>query len=281
MISIREVCDEEFTAEEMLVKCISNYRMAGDHVEISGLGLEVVALIDKINVAERGTIEYTYDSGTLAITGISDRIESVLRSEFPELYSKIFGNTRVSSARIQQRLAPIKTIIKELLEPSDKFKKRHEAFMENINDRKAFIKLRDALIKEYSIGELEDELMIFFDKLFMNMSSNLFCAIADSIEYIIGTQLYSIEVLRLNNKDDRVDGVIAAGDTQRMFESFNELVGKDESFYYEVKSIGSINDAQYFVSVLNKTGNWAVLIDARDSVLVCAVPFCKVTLIRN
>ena len=281
MIYVRECDERRSSALDILAGCISRFKATGEPITISCIDLEVVAIINKINEAEPKTIDYVYDSGTLSITGVSDRIESVLRNEFTDLYAKVFNSVRTGSAAINQKLAPIKAIIKELLEPSDKFKKRHEAFIENINDRKSFIKLRDALIKEYSDEDLEYDLMIFFDKLFLNMSSNLYNAISDSIEYILGTQAYSIGVLGLNNKDDRVDGVIAAGDTQRMFESFNELVGKDENFYYEVKSIGSINDAQYFVSVLNKTGNWAMLIDARDSVLVCAVPLRKVTLIRN
>lgn len=281
MIYVRECNENGVTAEDILARCISRFFGDGDPVEISGLDLSVVALIDKINAAERRTIDYVYNSGTISITGVSDRIESVLRNEFPDLYAKVFNNVRTGSADINQKLAPIKTIIKELLEPSDKFKKRHEAFLENINDRKSFVKLRDALIKEYSDEYLEDDLVIFFDKLFLNMSSNLYNAISDSIEYILGRQAYSIEVLSLNNKDDRVDGVIAAGDTQRMFESFNELIEKDEEIYYEVKSISSISDAQYFVSVLNKTGNWAMLLETRDSVVICAVPLHKVTLIRE
>lgn len=281
MIYVRE-CDEgRSTAWDILAGCISRFRVTGEPITIICTDLAVVAIINKINEAESKTIDYVYDSGTLSITGVSDRIESVLRNEFPDLYAKVFNSVRTGSAAINQKLAPIKTIIKELLEPSDKFKKRHEAFIGNINDRKSFVKLRDALIKEYSDEDIEDDLMIFFDKLFMNMSSNLYCAIADSIEYIICTQSYCIEVLSLNNKDDRVDGVIAAGDTQRMFESFNELIEKDEEFYYEVKSISSISDAQYFVSVLNKTGNWAMLIETRDSVVICAVPLHKVTLIRE
>ena len=281
MIYVRE-CDEgRSTAWDILAGCISRFRVTGEPITIICTDLEVVAIINKINEAESKTIVYMYDSGTLSITGVSDMIESVLRNEFPELYAKVFNNIIKGSADISQKLAPIKTIIKELLEPSDKFKKRHEAFIENINDRKSFVKLRDALIKEYSDEDLEEDLMIFFDKLFINMSSNLYNAISDSIEYILGTQAYSINVLGLNNKDGRVEGVIAAGDTHRMFESFNELIEKDEEFYYEVKSISSISDAQYFVSVLNKTGNWAMLIETRDSVVICAVPLHKVTLIRE
>lgn len=280
MIEVHETNEVRSSAWDVLARCLSTFRVTGEPVAVSSLDFSIVAIIDKINEAESRTIDYVYDSGTLEINGVSDRIESVLRSEFPELHAKVFGNVRESAAFLNQKLSPIKAIIKEMLEPSDKFKKRYEAFTENVNDRKAFVKLRDALIKEYSTKEIENDLVIFFDKLFLNMSGNLYDSIVNSVKYIIETQLHHIEVLGLNNKDERLDGVIAAGHTYGMFAQFNKLIDNNENFYYEVKAISSIIEAQYFVDVLNRTGNWAMLIETRDGVFICAVPMHKVTLIR-
>ena len=84
MIYVRE-CDEgRSTAWDILAECISRFRVTGEPITIICTDLAVVAIINKINEAESKTIDYMYDSGTLSITGVSDRIESVLRNEFPE-----------------------------------------------------------------------------------------------------------------------------------------------------------------------------------------------------
>lgn len=243
--------------------------------------IDVIKLIDEVNAYESGCIKYKYEDGKLYITGVSDNLCSVLKSNFKELHDEVFGGDRGILTVVAGHMSTLKKIITELIEPSDKFIKKHKAYFDNINDRKAFIKLRDALMREYVIDEENEKIIFttFFDKLFMNITDDIYVSLFESVKLVFDADRRNINTMAALNEDSRLKGVIPTGDTDEMFKFFNDSIDEERTFIYSVKMPQDVNDAKYFDAVVNRSGNYSMLIETKERLLIYAVPITKISLI--